>query len=216
MRLMVTGGAGFIGSAVIRQAIADGHTVLNVDKLTYAANLENLTPIADSPNYEFVEADICDGKKMAELVMGFRPDTIMHLAAESHVDRSIDGPGAFIETNIVGTYQLLAAARGIAWVAVSATDGTGLGELAAAVGRALDRRPAAGSLARELAGRHRVALDRALEALAAAREQLEAGGELDLVAGELRLAVAALDEISGRTSPEDLLDRIFARFCIGK
>ncbi|RFB04711.1 dTDP-glucose 4,6-dehydratase [Parvularcula marina] len=111
MRLMVTGGAGFIGSAVIRQAIADGHTVLNVDKLTYAANLENLTPIADSPNYEFVEADICDGKNMAELVMGFRPDTIMHLAAESHVDRSIDGPAAFIETNIIGTFRLLEAAR---------------------------------------------------------------------------------------------------------
>ncbi|MEM9234781.1 MAG: dTDP-glucose 4,6-dehydratase [Pseudomonadota bacterium] len=111
MRLMVTGGAGFIGSAVVRQAIAAGHDVLNVDKLTYAANLENLTSVAEAPGYSFVQADICDGAKMSELITVFRPDTIMHLAAESHVDRSIDGPADFIETNIIGTFRLLEAAR---------------------------------------------------------------------------------------------------------
>ncbi len=111
MRLMVTGGAGFIGSAVIRKAIADGHQVLNVDKLTYAANPDNIAMIADSPSYMFAQKDICDQTAMSALVEDFKPDTIMHLAAETHVDRSIDGPRAFIDTNIIGTYVLLEAAR---------------------------------------------------------------------------------------------------------
>ncbi|GJL93707.1 MAG: dTDP-glucose 4,6-dehydratase [Hyphococcus sp.] len=111
MRLMVTGGAGFIGSAVVRQAIASGHHVLNVDKLTYAANPENVANVQNNPNYQFAEKDICDQAAMAALFADFKPDTIMHLAAETHVDRSIDGPGAFIQTNIVGTYSLLEAAR---------------------------------------------------------------------------------------------------------
>ncbi len=111
MRLMVTGGAGFIGSAVIRQAIAAGHDVLNVDKLTYAANPENVASVADHDRYNFVKNDICDQKSMTALMEEFRPDVLMHLAAETHVDRSIDGPSAFIQTNIVGTYALLEAAR---------------------------------------------------------------------------------------------------------
>jgi len=111
MRLMVTGGAGFIGSAVIRAAIAEGHTVLNVDKLTYAANLANLAEVDDSDLYAFAQKDICDQSAMNDLVATFKPDTIMHLAAETHVDRSIDGPRAFIDTNIIGTYALLEAAR---------------------------------------------------------------------------------------------------------
>jgi len=111
MRLMVTGGAGFIGSAVIRKAIADGHQVLNVDKLTYAANPDNIAMIADNPSYIFAQKDICDQTAMSALIEDFKPDTIMHLAAETHVDRSIDGPRAFIDTNIIGTYVLLEAAR---------------------------------------------------------------------------------------------------------
>ncbi|MEO0881164.1 MAG: dTDP-glucose 4,6-dehydratase [Pseudomonadota bacterium] len=111
-KLFITGGAGFIGSAVVRMAIARGHSVLNVDKLTYAANLANLVDIETDANYRFEEADICDGPRMAALLADFEPDAIMHLAAETHVDRSIDGPGAFVETNIVGTYTLLQAARG--------------------------------------------------------------------------------------------------------
>lgn len=111
MRLMVTGGAGFIGSAVVRKAIADGHHVLNLDKLTYAANPENVASVADHENYQFVLKDICDQTAMTELMAQFKPDAVMHLAAETHVDRSIDGPSAFIETNIVGTYALLEAAR---------------------------------------------------------------------------------------------------------
>jgi dTDP-glucose 4,6-dehydratase len=111
MKLFVTGGAGFIGSAVIRQAIAQGHTVLNIDKLTYAANLQNLASVKGHPAYQFEQADICDGAKMRALIEAFQPDTVMHLAAESHVDRSIDGPSDFIETNIIGTFQLLEAAR---------------------------------------------------------------------------------------------------------
>ena len=111
MRLMVTGGAGFIGSAVVRKAISDGDTVLNVDKLTYAANLENLVSVENSDRYEFSQKDICDQAAMKDLVSSFKPNTIMHLAAETHVDRSIDGPRAFIDTNIIGTYSLLEAAR---------------------------------------------------------------------------------------------------------
>ncbi|MEM9232267.1 MAG: dTDP-glucose 4,6-dehydratase [Pseudomonadota bacterium] len=111
MTLLVTGGAGFIGSAVIRQAVAAGRPVVNLDKLTYAACLENLTDVAQSSLYAFEEADICDRKAMDRILAAHQPDHIMHLAAESHVDRSIDGPGAFIETNITGTFTLLAAAR---------------------------------------------------------------------------------------------------------
>lgn len=111
MRLMVTGGAGFIGSAVVRKAISEGHTVLNLDKLTYAASLDNVAGVAAHDAYTFVKHDICDQKAMDDLVSEFKPDTIMHLAAETHVDRSIDGPRAFIDTNIIGTYALLEASR---------------------------------------------------------------------------------------------------------
>ena len=110
--IMVTGGAGFIGSAVIRELI--DHTtyqVINVDKLTYAASPAALAQAEVSPRYCFVKADICDAKAMTEALTQFEPDVIMHLAAESHVDRSIDGPAAFISTNIVGTYTLLEAVR---------------------------------------------------------------------------------------------------------
>lgn len=102
---------GFIGSAVVRRAIKSGHTVVNVDSLTYAACLDNVACVTDNPSHVFEKADICDGVKMSELLQRHKPDAIMHLAAESHVDRSIDGPSAFIETNIVGTYKLLEAAR---------------------------------------------------------------------------------------------------------
>ena len=112
MRLMVTGGAGFIGSAVVRQAVARGHEVLNLDALTYAACLDNVASVGNAPNYSFIEADVCDFPKLETIFADFRPDAVMHLAAESHVDRSIDGPGAFIETNVTGTCNLLQAARG--------------------------------------------------------------------------------------------------------
>ncbi|MEO1242846.1 MAG: dTDP-glucose 4,6-dehydratase [Pseudomonadota bacterium] len=111
MRLLVTGGAGFIGSAVVRKAIADGHNVLNLDKLTYAASLDNVASVEDHDAYRFVQHDICDQPAMDALIADYKPDTIMHLAAETHVDRSIDGPRAFIDTNIVGAYSLLEAAR---------------------------------------------------------------------------------------------------------
>lgn len=111
MKILVTGGAGFIGSAVVRRAIADGHAVVNVDKLTYAACLDNVASVAESPLYAFEQADICDAEAMARIFAEHDPDAVMHLAAESHVDRSIDGPAAFIETNITGTYVLLEAAR---------------------------------------------------------------------------------------------------------
>lgn len=112
MRLMVTGGAGFIGSAVVRRAIERGDDVLNVDKLTYAANPDNVAMVADNPRYRFAQEDICDFDAMSRLMNEFKPDAVMNLAAETHVDRSIDGPGAFIQTNIIGTYALLEAARG--------------------------------------------------------------------------------------------------------
>lgn len=111
MKILVTGGAGFIGSAVVRRAIADGHAVVNVDRLTYAANLDNVASVADRPGYAFERADICDAEAMARIFRDHDPDAVMHLAAESHVDRSIDGPAAFIQTNVVGTYVLLEAAR---------------------------------------------------------------------------------------------------------
>lgn len=110
--IMVTGGAGFIGSAVCRHLVRDkGLRVLNVDKLTYAGNLASLASVQDHPGYRHEQADICDADKIRALITAFQPDAIMHLAAESHVDRSIDGPDTFIQTNIVGTYTLLEAAR---------------------------------------------------------------------------------------------------------
>lgn len=112
MKIMVTGGAGFIGSAVIRLLIKEtGHQVLNIDKLTYAGNLESLKEVAESERYSFMQADICDRQAMESAFASFAPDAVMHLAAESHVDRSIDGPAQFIQTNIFGTYNLLEVAR---------------------------------------------------------------------------------------------------------
>ena len=112
MKILVTGGAGFIGSAVVRHIIQDtDNTVLNVDKLTYAGNLESLATVADNPRYQFSQTDICDRAALDQLFETFQPDAVMHLAAESHVDRSITGSATFIETNIIGTYQLLEAAR---------------------------------------------------------------------------------------------------------
>ncbi len=111
MRILVTGGAGFIGSALVRHLIENTeHEVLNFDKLTYAGTLSSLSPIASSPRYRFKQGDICDERAVSAAIEDFQPDVITHLAAESHVDRSIDGPGAFIQTNIVGTYTMLAAA----------------------------------------------------------------------------------------------------------
>lgn len=112
MKLLVTGGAGFIGSAVIRHIIRNTHDeVVNVDKLTYAGNLESLAEVSDSERYAFEQVDICDRAEVERVFRKHRPDAVMHLAAESHVDRSIDGPAEFIQTNIVGTYTLLEAAR---------------------------------------------------------------------------------------------------------
>lgn len=112
MKYLVTGGAGFIGSAVIRHLIREtGHEVCNVDALTYAGNLTSLDPVADNPRYRFEKADIRDRDRMMSLFDDFQPDIVLNLAAESHVDRSIDGPADFIETNIVGTYTLLEVAR---------------------------------------------------------------------------------------------------------
>jgi len=111
VKLLITGGAGFIGSAVVRQAVAQGHDVINLDALTYAACLDNVASVANSPQYTFVRADIRDRTALDTVFATHAPDAVMHLAAESHVDRSIDGPGTFIDTNITGTYTLLEAAR---------------------------------------------------------------------------------------------------------
>ena len=111
MKLLVTGGAGFIGSAVVRQAISRGFEVVNLDALTYAACLENLASVSDSPAYAFEKVDIRDRIALDRIFAKHQPDAVMHLAAESHVDRSIDGPADFIETNVLGTFQLLEAAR---------------------------------------------------------------------------------------------------------
>ena len=113
MRVIVTGGAGFIGSALVRHLVLEkGYDVLNVDALTYAGNLASLTSVEGKPNYRFLQADICDRAAMEQAVGEFRPDRIMHLAAESHVDRSITGAADFIQTNIIGTFTLLETARG--------------------------------------------------------------------------------------------------------
>ncbi len=113
MKILLTGGAGFIGSAVVRQLIREtDHEVINVDKLTYAGNLESLAEAGDSPRHHFEQVDICDADEVRRVFETHQPDAVMHLAAESHVDRSIDGPGAFIQTNVVGTFTLLHAARG--------------------------------------------------------------------------------------------------------
>jgi dTDP-glucose 4,6-dehydratase len=111
MKLLVTGGAGFIGSAVVRRAIAQGHSVVNLDALTYAACLENVASVADHPEYAFEQVDIRDRAALDRVFATHQPDAVMHLAAESHVDRSIDSPGTFMETNVMGTFHLLEAAR---------------------------------------------------------------------------------------------------------
>lgn len=112
MKILVTGGAGFIGSAVVRRAMAAGHEIVNVDCLTYAACLDNVAGVADSPRYAFEQVNIRDLPELTRVFDQHKPDAVMHLAAESHVDRSIDGPGAFIETNVNGTFNMLQAARG--------------------------------------------------------------------------------------------------------
>jgi len=111
MKILVTGGAGFIGSAVVRLAVKRGYEIVNVDALTYAACLDNVVSVADSPLYAFERADIRDRPALDRIFDAHKPDAVMHLAAESHVDRSIDSPGAFIETNVTGTYNMLDAAR---------------------------------------------------------------------------------------------------------
>ena len=110
-KVLVTGGAGFIGSAVCRRLVADGASVLNLDALTYAGNLQSLAMIDNAPNYRFAKVDICDRRSVAEAFETFAPDQVIHLAAESHVDRSITAGDAFIQTNIVGTFSMLEAAR---------------------------------------------------------------------------------------------------------
>lgn len=112
MKILVTGGAGFIGSAVCRHLVGNGHEVFNVDKLTYAGNLQSLTTVADAENYHFYQLDIADSEAIGSILAQHNIDAVMHLAAESHVDRSISGPAAFIETNITGTFRLLETVRG--------------------------------------------------------------------------------------------------------
>ena len=111
MKILVTGGAGFIGSAVVRQAIRAGHQIVNLDCLTYAANLANVAPVSNAPGYAFEKVSITERAELDAVFQRHQPDAVMHLAAESHVDRSIDGPADFIHTNITGTYTLLEAAR---------------------------------------------------------------------------------------------------------
>ncbi|MBM3826107.1 MAG: SDR family NAD(P)-dependent oxidoreductase, partial [Verrucomicrobia bacterium] len=110
--VIITGGAGFIGSSLVRHALQDGLRVVVVDKLTYAGNLASLAEVAAHPGFTFVQADICDAAALRRIFAEHQPGGVLHLAAESHVDRSIDAPGAFIETNVTGTYQLLQAALG--------------------------------------------------------------------------------------------------------
>lgn len=118
-KILITGGAGFIGSALVRYIINEtSDAVVVVDKLTYAGNLMSLAPVAQSERFAFEKVDICDRAELARVFTEYQPDCVMHLAAESHVDRSIDGPAAFIETNIVGTYTLLEAARAY-WTALT-------------------------------------------------------------------------------------------------
>jgi dTDP-glucose 4,6-dehydratase len=111
MKLLITGGAGFIGSAVVRQAVKAGHQVINLDALTYAACLDNVSEVADSPLYTFAQVDIRDAATVEACFDQHQPDAVLHLAAESHVDRSIDGPAVFMETNVMGTFNLLQSAR---------------------------------------------------------------------------------------------------------
>ena len=111
MKILITGGAGFIGSAVVRLAIAQGHSVINLDALTYAACLDNVASVAESTNYDFEHVDIRNLSDVNDVFLRHKPDMVMHLAAESHVDRSIDGPSAFVETNVTGTFNMLQAAR---------------------------------------------------------------------------------------------------------
>ena len=119
MKILITGGAGFIGSAVVRHIIQNTEDeVLNVDKLTYAGNLESLISVENNPRYQFSQTDICDRAALDKLFETFQPDAVMHLVAESHVDRSITGPYAFIETNVIGTYQMLEASRAY-WLSLS-------------------------------------------------------------------------------------------------
>jgi len=122
MKILVTGGAGFIGSAVVRLAVAQGHSVVNLDALTYAACLDNVASVADSPAYAFEQVDIRDRAALDLVFSAHKPDAVMHLAAESHVDRSIDGPGDFVETNVTGTYHMLEAARSY-WVTAGKPEG---------------------------------------------------------------------------------------------
>lgn len=111
MKILITGGAGFIGSAVVRRAIADGHQVVNLDALTYSANLENVDSVANHPGYAFEQADVCDRARLEAIFAKHRPDAVMHLAAESHNDRAIEGPLDFVRSNVMGTAVLLEVAR---------------------------------------------------------------------------------------------------------
>lgn len=121
MRILVTGGAGFIGSALIRAAIAKGHSIINVDALTYAASVDSLASIADRPDYVFEHIDIRNLNDLKHVFDLHQPEAVMHLAAESHVDRSIDAPGDFVETNVTGTFNVLEAARAY-WVTAGSPD----------------------------------------------------------------------------------------------
>ncbi|TWU47540.1 dTDP-glucose 4,6-dehydratase 2 [Rubripirellula tenax] len=119
LRILITGGAGFIGSNLVRLVLGKGHQVLNADALTYAGNLNSLADLVSHPSYQFVQLDLTDSDAVADQVTEFGPDAVMHLAAESHVDRSIDGPGQFIQTNVIGTYNLLQACL-VHWRSLSA------------------------------------------------------------------------------------------------